>query len=86
MWHMKKQIDSDTSSQKAARIERIIQVSDDIQDGLSDKIHRKTLPFPIHAKFRRSYTKPSTITAVKKRKRECSIDRNSDNKVKVNRS
>ena len=46
----------------------------------------KTLPIPIHARCRCSYTKPLTITAAKKRKRECSIDRNSDNNARVNRS
>ena len=46
----------------------------------------KTLPIPIHARCRCSYTKPLTITAAKKRNRECNIDRNSDNNVGVNRS
>ena len=35
-----KQIDSDACTQKAARIERIIQVSEDIQDVLADRIYR----------------------------------------------
>ena len=35
-----KQIETDTSTQKAARIERIIEVSQDIQDELAD-IHSK---------------------------------------------
>ena len=49
-----KQIDSDASTLKAAGLERIIQVSEDIQDGLADRIHRKTLPIPIHARCQRS--------------------------------
>ena len=66
MWHIgEKQLDSDKSTLKAAGLERIIQVNEDIQDGLADRIHRKTLPIPIHARSRRSYIKPSTITAVK---------------------
>ena len=81
-----KQIDSNASTLKAVGLERIIQVSEDIQDGLTDRIHRKTLPIKIYARWRRSYIKPSTITAVKKRKREFNIDRNSDNNVRVNRS
>ena len=51
----KKQIEIDASTQKAVRIERIIQVSEDIQDELADRIQRKTLPIPIHAKCRISY-------------------------------
>ena len=62
MW---KQIDSDASTLKAAGLERIIQVNEDIQDELADRMHRKTLPIPIHARRQRSYTKPSTITAAK---------------------
>ena len=64
-----KQIETDASTQKAARIERIIQVSEDIQDGLTDRIHRKTLPIKIYARCRRSYTKPSTIGFEKKKKK-----------------
>ena len=82
-----KQIDSDASTLEAVGLERIIQVSEDIQDGLADREHRKILPIPIHARCRRSsYTKPSTITDAKNRKRECSIDRNSDNNMRVNSS
>ena len=60
-----KQIDSDASTLKAAGLKWIIQVNQDIQDGLADIIHRKILPIPIYARRRRSYTKPSTITAAK---------------------
>ena len=59
-----KQIDSDASTLKAAGLKRIIHVSEDIQDELADRIHRKTLPIPFHARSRRS-CKPSTITASK---------------------
>ena len=41
MAYVKKQIDSDASTQKAAGIERIIQVSQDIQDVLADIIHQR---------------------------------------------
>ena len=68
-----KQIDSDASTLKAVWLKRIIKVSEDIQDELADRIHRKILSIPIHARWR-SYTKPSKITAAKKRKQECSID------------
>ena len=38
-----KLIDSDASTLKADRIERIIQVSKDIQDGLADRITQKNI-------------------------------------------
>ena len=38
-----KQIDSDASTLKAAGLQRIIQFSEDIQDGLADRIHRKNI-------------------------------------------
>ena len=60
-----KQIDSDAGTLKAAGLERIIQVNEDLQDGFADRIHRKTLPIPIHARCQHSYTKLSTITAAK---------------------
>ena len=39
-----KHIDCDASTLKTAGVERIIQVGEDIQDGLADRTHRKILP------------------------------------------
>ena len=40
-----KQIETDASTQNAARIERIIQISEDIQDGLADRYTEKYYQF-----------------------------------------
>ena len=59
-----KQIHSDSNTLKTAGLERIIEVSEGIQEKHAE-ICRKTLQIPIHATCRRSYTNSSTITAAK---------------------
>ena len=61
-------------------LETILKISRDIDDGLADKLLKKTIPIPIHSGCRNTYTKPSTVRA--KRKRLDSQDQQSDRSVR----
>ena len=68
-------IDSDMGTIQATGLQRIIGISKDIDDGLSEKLLEISLPINIHRRCRRTYTAPKYIAA-KKRKREKSSDHN----------
>ena len=51
-----------------AGAETIIEISEQIQDGIAEKLLLMSYPIITHIKCRRKYTKPSSISAVKRRK------------------
>ena len=74
-------IESDHGRIQSAGLQSIIDISNEVDDGLAKIILEKPLPIPIHTKCRRTYTTPSTIAA-KKRKREESNERDGANNIR----
>ena len=61
------EITSDRGSMHMRGLDKVLEISKEIDDGLDAKLADKTLPIPIHVACRKKYIKPSTIA---KRKRE----------------
>ncbi|KAL8570268.1 hypothetical protein ACOMHN_011290 [Nucella lapillus] len=60
-------ITSDRGDMHQKGLDKVLDISTELDDGLKDKLSGRALPIPIHSACRKTYIKPSTIT---KRKRE----------------
>ena len=61
-------ITTDRGSIQDAGAQTIIKISEELGDGVADKISVGSFPIPIHATCRRKYTAPSSIKSAKKHK------------------
>lgn len=59
-------------------LKTISRISNELNDGLCEKLTKMSVPIPIHASCRRKYQRPSVIDAKKKRAREESQSNDSD--------
>ena len=79
-------IERDLGNLQSAGLQRITEISNQIKDGLAEKLMGKPLPIPVHAGCRRKYTMPSTVSAAKKRKIDDSLGDSKDDCGRLLRS